>query len=158
MRNNAPVTSRILTAIVATFHLVIGLGIGWNVGPVEYDPAAFIVAGQPGKWQPGGLEILFPRILGCLYVSIATGLLFAALIINTKDSIRSSLVVALCYHFGAATDAMNLFREDTGAINADKLDPMEPIYGHSLLFTLSLISFVLAGSVGNDKSQTIKVD
>ena len=71
MRNNAPVTSRILTTIVATFHLVIGLGIGWGVGPVEYDPAAFIVAGQPGKWQPGGLEILFPRILGCLYVSIA---------------------------------------------------------------------------------------
>ncbi|CAB9520090.1 expressed unknown protein [Seminavis robusta] len=145
--------SRIIVGLCAIGHLLIGLGIGWGIGPVEYDPEAFFVRStMVGKLEPG-LETLFPRLLGCLYASLAMGLFYALIIVTTagRDEtnqhhqvLRVSLVPCIFYHFGAATDAMNLFREDAGAINPDKLDPNEPAIGHCFFLVLSIVAFVLA--------------
>jgi hypothetical protein len=61
---------------------------------------------------------------------------------NSSSSVlKTSLVTCLCYHFGALTDAMHWFREDTQAINADKMNPKEPAMGHAFFLIISSLAF-----------------
>lgn len=154
-----------ITLLCSIGHLLIGLGIGWSIGPVPYDPAAFMVRGMVGAPQPG-LETLFPRLLGCVYVSFGAGMLFATSLLlwgssrmdsypaaaGAGNTIRAALLPCIVYHAGALSDALNLFWKDTtsAAINTDKIDPMEPVYGHGLFLTLLNIAFFVAGSL-NDR-------
>ena len=133
--------ARILVSLCSFGHALLGLGIGWGIGPVAYDPESMMVRGKPASMEPG-LEKLFPRLLGCLYVSLSVGLLYAVLM-NTTEAMRAALLPCICYHCGAGLDAF--FGWNSAAINAEKMDPNEPLVGHSVFLTLSTVAFILSG-------------
>ena len=137
-------TSTIIVSLIALGHFLLGLGIGWEIGPVVYDPETLLVRGSPATLEPG-LERLFPKVLGCIYVSFGMGLVYSLLVVVPSDqaATRTALVPLLCYHSGAALDALR--GTNAAAMNAEKMDPNEPLVGHALFLTLSAVAFVLSG-------------
>ena len=138
---------RYIVNINTGWHFIIGIGLGWNVGPATYDPEAFLVRGKPATLSPG-IESIFPKVLGCLYISFSIGLFYSS-IVNTKDSIRTASLPVLCYHFVAGLDAYMEWNTAT-VINVDKMDIHDPIIGHTIFCTLNIVAFILAGYVINN--------
>ena len=139
-------------------HTMIGLGLGCNLGPIRYDPEMFMVQGQVGSLDEPGLQRSVPRIWGRIYLSLAMGLWFAVFksMKQTDDDggvLQASLMPCLCYHVATLVDTLEVFREDTGAVNVDKLNPTDPAYGHSILAAVCGAAFWLAPIRGANKDK-----
>lgn len=141
-------TSHVAVGFIAVGHLLIGVGIGWGIGPIVYNAEQMMVRGSPATVQPG-LETLFPKVLGWLYISLGMGLLYSIVLEGTSSAIRTALVPCLLYHLGAAVDALS-GGVTADAINHDKMNPSEVLVGHLVFIILGLSAYTLSKSYRND--------
>jgi hypothetical protein len=147
------VLGRFVLLLLGFGHGIIVIGIWANTGPVSWEPAMFLVRGEPATNLPG-MESAFPKVLAAAYSGFTMGCLHAATIGFTSSAVQTATIPLMLYHFAALY--FHIFGESQ-IVNPEKMDPTENIVGHGMFGVLSMITFFLIGvAVSNNNALTAR--
>ncbi|KAG7371743.1 hypothetical protein IV203_017885 [Nitzschia inconspicua] len=143
--------ARFIQLLLGVGHGLIAMGLFLNVGPVFWEPAMFLVRGEPATSQPG-LESAFPKYLGAIYCAISTSFLFSVTFGFASLASQTATIPAMIYHFAALH--LHMFGE-SHIVNHEKMDPKQILIDHGCLGILSMVVFFLIGvQLSNNSTKT----
>lgn len=141
----------LLLSLLIVLHAMIALGILFHIGPVQWEPAVFLVRDETPATDQPGLESAFPRYIGAIYAAFTMCFLYAVVVTTAigrgtnAASAKTAAVPIMVYHFSALR--YHLFQERADrVVNRDKMDPQRVLFDHALLGVLGVLTFVLSNN------------